>query len=66
VGVLGGGVRAGDPAFRCGIPLRGDGMRIRDAGLCAQFPSRLAAGAPIEVSWGPDVSWRKRIRFLKH
>jgi hypothetical protein len=66
VGVQGGGVRAVDPAFRCGIAFRGDGMPTRDAGSCAEFPARMAAGSPIEVSWGLDVSWGKRIRFLKH
>ena len=57
------GVRAGVPAFRCGLPFRGDGGPIRDAGSGAEFSPRMAAGTAIEVSWLPDVSWRKRIRF---
>ena len=59
------GLRDGDPAFRCSIPFRGDGMPIRDAGLCVEFPNLLRQGSPIEVRWGADVSWRKRIQVLR-
>jgi hypothetical protein len=57
------GVWAGGPAFRCDLPFRGDGRLIRDAGSAAEFRARMVTGARIEVSWLPDVSWRKRIRF---
>jgi hypothetical protein len=62
VGLESGDMWAWSPAFRCGLPFRGDGRPIRDAGSGVEFPPKMAAGARIEVSWLPDVSWRKRIR----
>jgi hypothetical protein len=64
VGARSGGSGAGDLAFRGSIPFRGDGMLRRNAGPCFLYLTRFQAGSPIQVSWGPDVSWRKRIRVL--
>jgi hypothetical protein len=64
VGAQSRGSRDGVPAFRCGVPFRGDEMPIRDAGPCFEFQNLLRQGSPIEVSWGADVSWGKRIRVL--
>ena len=63
VGLESRGKWAGGPAFRCGLPFRGDGRPTRNAGTDSKFPATLLAGALIEVRWLPDVSWRKRIRF---
>ena len=63
VGLVSRGMWAGSPAFRCGLPFRGDGRPTRDAGTGAGFPAKMVVGARIEVRWLPEVSWRKRIRF---
>lgn len=56
---------AGDPAFRCGLPLRGNGRPIRDESPWVELLASVAAGSRIGVSWLPEVSWRKRIRVSK-
>ena len=61
VGLESRGLETGGPAFRCGLPFRGDASSIRDAGLGSKLPARMVAGVLIEVRWLPDVSWRKRI-----
>ena len=63
VGLVSRGLGAERPAFRCGLPFRGDRRPIRDAGSGANLPVEMVTGALIEVRWLPDVSWRKRIRF---
>jgi hypothetical protein len=63
VGLARRGLETGSPAFRYGLPFRGDGSASRDAGPGAELPAQMVAGALIEVNWRPDVSWRKRIRF---
>jgi hypothetical protein len=55
----------GEPAFRCGLPFGGNGRPIRDGGPRSKLPTNVAAGSQIEVSWPPDVAWRKRIRVSK-
>ena len=61
VGLESRGLETGGPAFRCGLPFRGDGSSTRDAGLGSKLPAKMVAGVLIEVRWLPDVSWRKRI-----
>ena len=48
-GLESGGLGAGDPAFRCGLPFRGDGRFTRDAGTAAGFPAKMVGGARIEL-----------------
>jgi hypothetical protein len=52
----------GNPAFRYGLPVRGDGRPTRDAGPGAKSAEKGLAGAVIEVRWLRDVSWQKQIR----
>lgn len=64
VGAESRGSGAGDLAFRGSIPFGGNGMLRRNAGPCLLYLARLEAGSPLKVSWGPDVSWGKRIQIL--
>ena len=64
-GVENRGWGAGDPAFRCGLPFRGNGRPIRNDGPWAKLPASMAAGSLVEVSWGADASWRKKIQVSK-
>jgi len=57
------GMGGGELAFRCGLPFRGTGRLIRDAGSSPLVPASLMLGSLIEVTWSRPVSWRKRIRF---
>ncbi len=56
------GLGAGDTAFRCGLPTGGNGRPIRDA--VPVFIDRVPywMGAPLEITWAPDVIWKKRVR----
>jgi hypothetical protein len=53
---------AGDPPFRNGLPLRGNGRPIRDASPWARRTRIAAAGLSIRVSWAPEVFWQGSIR----
>jgi hypothetical protein len=50
------------PAFQSGLPIRGIGRLVRNAGSPLHEGSMMAAGVPVEVTWSVDVSWTKRIR----
>ena len=63
VGLENGGAVAGDPASRCGLPLRGGGWLIRDAGPRITIPAVPMQRAAIEITWRREVAWRKSIRF---
>lgn len=65
VGLENGGAVAGDPAFRCGLPLRGGGWLLRDAGPRIAIPTMTRQGAAVKIAWPRDVAWRKPIRFSK-
>jgi hypothetical protein len=59
------GLGIGGPAVRCGLPFRGNGRPIRDAGFSKELSAKMVGGALIEVRWLPDVLWRSRIRLSK-
>ena len=65
VGLENRGWVAGEPAFRCGLPFRGGGRLIRDAGSVPRVPARGVADDLIKVAWSREVSWQKKIRCSK-
>ncbi len=65
VGLENGGAVVGDPAFRCGLPLRGGGWFTRNAGPRASAATVTVGRTVIGIAWPRDVAWRKRIRFSK-
>ncbi len=52
----------GEPAFRCGLPLRGGGWLVRDAGIHAVMPNPLGRRTKLRISWPDEVCWIKQIR----
>lgn len=56
---------AGEPAFRCGLLLRGSDGPSRDADIGNAIPAVNMEAALIPVAWARDVAWRKRIRLSK-
>jgi hypothetical protein len=56
---------AGEPAFRCGLSLRGSEGPVRDAVVGAAIFAANREAALIAVAWARDVAWRKRIRLSK-
>ncbi len=62
-GLENGGEWVGTPAFRCGLPLRGGGWLIRDAGPRLAVPAVGVRGTVVPVVWRGEVAWRKQSRF---